>query len=228
MPTAKGNSAKHKILLVDDHAVFRDGLVRIIDQEKDLSVCGEASDGMEALDLAPRLKPDLVIVDVSLEGMTGIDLTKSLREHFPDIRILVLSMHKESIYAERALRAGANGYIMKKESGRKLLGAMRHVLAGQTYISEDLNQLILEKLSGAAGKADQAPIDRISDRELEVFRLIGQGYGTRQMADHLHVSMKTVESYRERIRAKLNFDSTFELVQHAIHWTFGERDSGAQ
>jgi DNA-binding NarL/FixJ family response regulator len=141
------------------------------------------------------------------------------------MRILVLSMHKESLYAERALRAGANGYIMKRESGRKLLTAIRHVLGGQTYISEELNQIILDKLSRSGQNPKEASIDRLSDRELEVFRLIGQGYGTRQISEHLHMSMKTVETHRERIRAKLNFDSTFELVQHAIHWSFtdGER-----
>jgi DNA-binding NarL/FixJ family response regulator len=226
MPASKGNRPASKILLVDDHAVFRDGLARIIEQEKDLSVCGEASEGTEALELVPRLKPDLIIVDVTLEGMSGIDLTKALRERFPEVRILVLSMHKESLYAERALRAGANGYIMKRETGRRLLGAMRHVLGGQTYISEELNQRILEKLSGKPGNAAEASIDRLSDRELEIFRLIGQGYGTRQMAEHLTVSVKTIESHKERIRAKLNYDSNFELVQHAIHWSFGERDGG--
>ena len=188
-------------------------------------VCGHASDGVEALDLAPGLKPNLIVVDVTLDGMTGIELTKSLRDRFPDVRILVLSMHDESLYAERALRAGANGYIMKRESGRKLLTAMRQVLSGQTYISEEVNRSLLDKVAGLGRKADVAPIDRLSDRELKFFRLLGQGYGTRQMADHLHVSVKTVESHKERIRAKLNFDTNFELVQHAIHWTFGEGDS---
>jgi len=222
MPISKGSSAVRKVLIIDDHAVFRDGLARIINQEKDLTVCGEATDGVEALELAPRLKPDLMIVDVTLEGMTGIDLTKTLRERFPQVRILVLSMHKETLYAERALRAGANGYIMKRESGRKLLSAMRHVLGGQTYISEDMNRVLLEKVSGQGRNADAAPMDRLSDRELEIFRLLGQGYGTRQMSDHLHVSVKTIESHKERIRAKLGFDTNFELVQHAIHWAFGE------
>jgi DNA-binding NarL/FixJ family response regulator len=223
MPTSKIATGKYKVLLVDDHGVFRDGLARIIGQEKDLTIVGEAADGIEALEQTPKLKPDLVIVDVTLEGMTGIDLTKTLRERFPEVRILVLSMHKESLYAERSLRAGANGYIMKRESGKKLLAAIRHVLGGQTYISEELNNVILDKMTGQGAKAGAGSVDRLSDRELEVFRLIGQGYGTRQLAEHLNVSMKTVESYRERIRAKLNFDSTFELVQHAIHWNFGHQ-----
>jgi len=225
MPTSKSASSTFKILLVDDHAVFRDGLARIIGQEKDLVICGEASDGVEALDLVPRLKPDLVIVDITLEGMTGIDLIDTLRKRYPDLRILVLSMHKESLYAQRALRSGANGYIMKRESGKKLLTAIRQILSGKTYISEELNNVILDNLSGQGRNSGPASVDRLSDRELEVFRLIGQGYGTRQMADHFHVSMKTIESYRERIRAKLNLESTFELVQHAIHWTFGKSES---
>jgi len=224
MRAAKEPQTKRKILIVDDHGVFREGLIRIISQEKDLNVCGEATDAAEALEQIPRLKPDLVMVDISLEGMNGIDLTKNLRERFPTIRILVLSMHKESLYAERALRAGANGYIMKRERGQKLLGAIRHVLNGETYVSEELNKVILERLSLPGRDQGASSIDRLSDRELEVFRLIGQGYGTRQIADSLHLSMKTVESHRENIRTKLNLQSTFELVQHAIHWSFNETD----
>ena len=222
MPSEKA-STKRKVLIVDDHAVFREGLVRILSQEKDLMVCGEAPDALEALRLATQMKPDLAIVDVSLEGMNGIDLTKNFHARFPSMRILVLSMHKETLHAERALRAGANGYIMKRESGRKLLAAIRQVLNGQTYVSEELNEYLLGKLYSRETGA--STVERLSDRELEIFRLIGQGYGTRQIADSLHLSMKTVEFHRENIRAKLNLNSTFELVQQAIHWTHYENDA---
>jgi DNA-binding NarL/FixJ family response regulator len=225
MPHPKTPGDVRKVLIVDDHAVFREGLVRILSAEKDLTVCGEVEDAAAALQKIAQTKPDLAIIDVSLEGTSGIDLTKQLRGRYPDLRILVLSMHKESLHAERALRAGANGYIMKREGGKKLLGAIRHVLRGQTYVSEEFKDHMLGNLSPRTGKDSVSPIERLSDRELEVFRLIGQGYGTRQMADTLHLSIKTIEFHRESIRAKLNLKNTFELVQHAIHWNFYERDS---
>jgi DNA-binding NarL/FixJ family response regulator len=214
--------AKTKILVVDDHAVFRDGLVRIINQESDLSVCAQASDGAEAIKQYETHKPDAVIMDISMDGMNGIDLARLMRTRFPSARLLVLSMHKESTYAERALRAGANGYIMKKESGRQLIDALRRVISGQTFVSDQLNELLLQKLAHPNRKLGLFSIDLLSDRQLEVFRLIGQGYGTRQIADELHISMKTVESHREHIRTKLNLNTTFELVQQAIHWMRSE------
>jgi len=217
-------SLKSKILVVDDHPVFREGLVRVLNEEKDLTVCGEAADAVEALRLLRTLKPDLVVVDISLEGMSGIDLTKSIRAHHPHLFILVLSMHKESLYAERALRAGANGYLMKRESGRRLLGAIRHVLQGQTYVSDDFKEHILRGAMGAKEGMESSPAKRLSDREFEIFRMIGQGYGTRQIAEQLNLSMKTVETHREHIREKMNLRNTFELVQQAIQWGHAESD----
>lgn len=217
---------KHKIVVVDDHAVFREGLVRIINQEKDMEVCGEAENAADGLKLAQSEKPEMMILDISMEGMNGIDLAKNLRARFPDLRILVLSMHKEALYAERALRAGANGYIMKRESGRKLVSAIRIILSGQTYISDELNQIILQKLANSGRNESVHSIETLSDRELEVFQLIGSGYGTRQIAEKISISMKTVESHREHIREKLGLKNTFELVQQAIHWIHSEELSG--
>jgi len=208
---------KYKVLIVDDHAVFRDGLQRLISLEPDLTVCGQAEDADEAIEKALQLKPDLAIVDVSLEGTDGIDLTKTLRARFPKMRILVLSMYKEMLYAERALRAGANGYIMKRESGETLIVAMRQVLSGQTYVSQEFNARLLEKMSYQKTTPQESSLESLTDRELEIFRLIGQGYGTKQMADELHLSMKTVIFHRANIRTKLNLSNTFELVQLAIH-----------
>jgi len=205
------------ILIVDDHAVFRDGLQRLISLEKGLEVCAQASDGNEALAKAAQYHPDLTIIDVVMEGMNGIELTKALRSRYPKMRLLVLSMHKEILYAERALRAGANGYIMKRENGITLMAAIRSVLDGETYVSRSFNAHLLERLSNPKGDAGVPATERLSDREMEVFRLIGQGYGTKQMAEELHLSMKTIIFHRTKIRAKLNMASTFELVQFAIH-----------
>jgi DNA-binding NarL/FixJ family response regulator len=211
--------AKSRILVVDDHAILRDGLARVINRESDLAVCAEAEDAPQALEQAQKSKPDLALVDISLEGMNGIELTKALRSRYPNLFILVISMHKESLYAERALMAGANGYIMKREGGSRLLSAVRQVLKGQIYLSEEMKELILQK-TAQTGKSIKhlSPIDRFSDRELEVFQRIGRGYGTRQIAEELHVSMKTVETYRERLREKLGVKTSFELVQYAIEW----------
>jgi len=215
---------KHRILVVDDHPVFREGLVRVLTREKNLEVVGEASNATDALKEAISLKPDLVLVDISLDGSNGIDLVRILRGRIPAIRILMLSMHKEVLHAERALRAGANGYIMKRESGRQLVETIRQVLNGQTYVSEAMKELLLQKLTSSSDAKSQSPADLLSDREFEIFQLIGQGYGTRQIADELHVSMKTVESHREHIREKMHLGSTFELVQCAIHWIHSEKE----
>lgn len=217
--------AKKKVFVVDDHPVFREGLVRIINEEKDLHVCGEASDASETLKNIESADPDLIIIDISLEGMNGIDLTKSIKAKNPRARILILSMHEESLHAERALKAGAGGYIMKRESGKKLLTAIRRVLEGKTFISPELNEQLLQKMANPTASGSAAPNEILSDRELEVFQLIGQGYGTRQIADELSVSMKTVETHREHIREKLKLKNTFELVQRAIHWAHHEKDT---
>jgi DNA-binding NarL/FixJ family response regulator len=220
---ASGPPAKRTVFIVDDHPVFREGLVRIINQERDLIVCGEAADAPEALFRVESAKPDLVLIDISLEGMSGIDLLKSLRGRLPDTRFLVLSMHPESLYGERVLRAGGHGYVMKRESGRALLAAIRHVLEGKTHIGPDLNEQILRRLASPARDQGGAAVDRLSDRELEVFQLIGLGFGTRQIAERLSMSMKTVETHREHIKEKLRLDTTPDLVQWAIHWVHGEK-----
>jgi DNA-binding NarL/FixJ family response regulator len=220
--TSPGAPSRRAVFIVDDHPVFREGLVRIINQEADLVVCGEAGNAAEALARVDAARPALVVIDISLDGMNGLELVKSLRGRLPESRLLVVSMHPESLYAERALRAGANGYIMKRESGRTLLAAMRHVLDGKTHVSQELNELILRRVSDPGRRAGGSAVERLSDRELEVFQLIGQGFGTRQVAETLSVSMKTVETHREHIKEKLGVDSTSELVRRAIHWVHRE------
>ena len=171
-----------------------------------------------------ELKPDLAIVDISLEDGNGLELTKSLRKRFPKLFILILSMHKEHLHADRALRMGANGYIMKREGKEKLLEAIRQVVAGHVYVSKAVTELMLQRIVTGADDPDGS-IRSLSDREFEVFRLIGEGYGTRQIAEELTISIKTVETHRERIREKLNLNTTFELVQQAIHWIHHESNS---
>jgi DNA-binding NarL/FixJ family response regulator len=208
---------KSKILIVDDHPLFREGLVRVLSREPDLEVCGEASDGTEALQRMNQGKPDLVLLDISLDGDDGIDLAHRLRERRPDVHLLILSMHDEEVYADRALRAGANGYLTKQESVESLVQAVREVLSGRAHFSPEVSERALLSLSRTGGSTTASSVEGLSDREFEIFRLIGEGYGTRSIADRLHLSIKTVETHREHIRAKMGLSSTEGLVRRAIH-----------
>jgi len=213
---------KSKVLLVDDHAVLRQGLVRLINQEPELEICGEAEEGPKAFELVSKLKPDVVVIDISLKGSNGIELVKNLKASYPDLPTLVLSMHDESLYAERALRAGSLGYIMKEEAFDQVLVAIRSVLRGEIFLSEKMKAKMLQYLAGGKSKTVSSPIEHLTDRELEVFRLIGEGRSTRQIAAELRLSVRTVEAYREYIKNKLNLKNATELVQHAFHWVHYE------
>ena len=213
---------KTKVLLVDDHPVLRAGLGRLINQEADMTVCGEAEDGPTAFELVGTLTPDIAVIDVSLKGSNGIELIKNLKARFPQLPTLVLSMHDESLYAERALRAGSLGYIMKEEAIEQVILAIRKVLRGEIFLSEKMKSKMLHQMASGKGKVVSSPIEQLTDRELEVFRLIGEGYSTRQIAGQLHLSVRTVEAYREYIKGKLNLKNATELVQHAFHWVHQE------
>jgi DNA-binding NarL/FixJ family response regulator len=203
---------------VDDHPIVRQGLALFIDREPDLMVCGEAEDATSALQAIRESTPDFVILDISLDGRDGLELLKTLRVGHPNLPVLILSMHDESVYAERSLRAGANGYIMKQEAADKVITAIRQILGGDVYLSDRLTKRMLQKfVNGSFSPRD--PLAKLSDRELEVFRLIGAGHGTRQIADELHVSTKTVESYQAHIKEKLALRNARELVQHAVEWS---------
>jgi DNA-binding NarL/FixJ family response regulator len=207
------------VLIVDDHPIVRKGLAQLISHEPDMNVCGDAEDVEQALAAVVRLHPDIVIVDLTLKKLSGLDLIRQLQNLQPDLATLVLSMHDESLYAERALRAGARGYIMKQEGTDKLVTAIRTVLAGDIYVSERMAARMLGKLVG--GRSSEAPgsvMDRLSDRELEVFELLGRGLSTRQVAERLNVSVKTIESHREHIKQKLQLRNANELIQHATQW----------
>ena len=209
-----------KILIVDDHPIVRDGFARLIGKkgEKDLMVCGEADNAVDALKIIAKVKPDLVIVDIFLRGCDGIELTKSIRHQNSKLPILVLSMHDESLYAERALRAGANGYIMKNESSEDLLRAIRKVLSGGVYISENVSSKIVHKLKRGGPSDLSSPVASLSDRELEVFNLLGRARTTQQVADELFISVKTVETHISRIKEKLDLRGYNELIIHAALW----------
>jgi DNA-binding NarL/FixJ family response regulator len=209
---------KHKIIIVDDHPIVRKGLSQLINQEPDLVVSGEVPDAQSALELLKKLKPDLAIVDISLQGIDGIELIKNIRTRYGDLPVLVVSMHDELLFAERALRAGARGYIMKQEAIEKMMEAIRRVIKGDLYVSEKVSAGIVKKFIDGKSESASSPEELLSDRELEVFRLVGQGFGTRQIAEQLHVSIKTVEAYRANIKEKLNLNSATELVKHAVHW----------
>lgn len=213
---------KIKVLLVDDHPILRAGLGRLINQEADMMICGEAEDGATAFDLVGTLNPDIAVIDISLKGSNGIELVKNLKARYPELPTMVLSMHDESLYAERALRAGSLGYIMKEEAIEQVLVAIRKVLQGEIFLSEKMKSKMLQQMASGKGKVITSPIEQLTDRELEVFRLIGEGCSTRQIAGQLHLSVRTVEAYREYIKSKLNLKNATELVQHAFHWVHHE------
>jgi DNA-binding NarL/FixJ family response regulator len=212
---------KTKILLVDDHPLVREGVANLIQQQPDLMVCGQAATEPLALALAESAKPDVMVVDLSLENGSGLELIKNIKALHPEIAMLALSMHDESLYAERALRAGARGYLMKREAGGKVIQGIRAVLAGQMFVSEKIAARLAENFVEGRASGAASPVDRLSDRELEVFQLLGRGLSTRQIAEHLHVGFKTVQAYSARIKDKLNLANATELLRAAMQWNEG-------
>ncbi|MEZ4702167.1 MAG: response regulator transcription factor [Rhodothermales bacterium] len=212
---------RKRILVVDDHPIVRQGLAQFINQERDMTVCAEASDGFEAMTAIEQASPDLVIVDIQMEGINGMDLVRNVKAQYPDLPVLMLSMHDESLYAERALRAGARGYVMKQEDPRNVIHAIRRVLRGEVYVSDQAASKILKLLSGGADHA--SPVDRLSNRELEVLRMIGEGYRTRHIAEKLTLSTKTVESYKARLKQKILLKDAAELARYAAEWVKSTR-----
>jgi DNA-binding NarL/FixJ family response regulator len=212
---------KARIFLVDDHPIVRQGMKELIEQEPDLTVCGEADNHLHALRGIAAAKPDGAIVDISLnKDMGGLELIKDLKVQFPDLPVLVLSFHDENVLAERALRAGAKGYVMKEQATEKVLIAIRRILKGEIYLSERLASRMLSQVvdRGSRTAPPATSVDLLTDRELEVFQMIGRGLGTRRIAEDLHLSIKTIEAYRMHIRDKLKLKNGTELLQHAIQW----------
>jgi DNA-binding NarL/FixJ family response regulator len=213
-PTAP---ARRRVLLVDDHPLTRHGIAQLIGQQPDLVICGEAGTAEQALDCVRSQQPDLVLVDVTLPGKPGLELVKDLATTFPEVAVLVFSMHDETLYADRVLRAGARGYLMKSAGGEELLKAIRHVLGGKVYLSQDLSDRILDNLSGTL-RRPAGVLSVLSDREFEVFQLVGDGLPTREIGLRLHISGKTVEAHRLRIREKLDLKNASELTKYAVRW----------
>jgi DNA-binding NarL/FixJ family response regulator len=209
---------KTRILIVDDHPIVREGLTRRINRQPDLVVCGESGSAAEAMKAIAHCRPDLVIADLTLPDKSGLDLIKDLKARYPKLPALVLSMHDEKLYAERALKAGAIGYVMKQEATEHIIEAIRCALAGHVYLSRDMSARLLGTFVAGKKPTPASPVETLSDRELEVFELTGQGLGTRQVAERLHVSIKTVEAHKIRIKTKLDLESASELAQQAALW----------
>lgn len=209
---------KRRVLLVDDHPFMRAGLAQLIDRQSDLAVCGEAGEPAAALRQIAANRPDVVLTDLTMPGRSGLEFIKDLKAQYPELTILVVSMHDEAIYAERALRAGAKGYIMKEAGGENLLAAIRSVLRGEVYVSPQQSARILNDLSSRRPRGSGSPIEKLTDREFEIFRLIGQGKSTRDIAEQLHLSPKTVDVHRSHIKEKLELKDATALVRHAVRW----------
>jgi len=227
---AKGGAGTYRqparVLIVDDHPIVRMGLVRLLEHEPGLEVCGLAEDAPTALNALSSARPDVVVLDISLPGKSGLELIKDIKARRPGLPVLVLSIHDETLYAERVLRAGASGFIMKDEAAQEVAEAIRRVAAGEIYLSKRMvNRALLTALRGETS-APGTPLERLSDRELEVFELMGTGMSTRQVAERLHLSVKTVETHRSRIKRKLGLSSATDLLRHAVLWAQGVRARG--
>lgn len=209
---------KIRILIVDDHPIVRQGLAELINHEDDLVVCGQAEDSHEAMKSIRELSPNMAIIDITLKETSGLELIKDIHSQYPGFPVLALSMHDENLYAERSLRAGAMGYIMKQEATENVIVAIRRILGGEIYVSDRMAGKMVKKLVTGQTETNVSLIDSLSDRELEVFSLIGRGHGTRQISERLHLSVKTIETYRAHIKDKLNLADAGELLQYAIQW----------
>jgi DNA-binding NarL/FixJ family response regulator len=209
---------RRRILVIDDHPFMRAGLAQLIDRQADMQVCGEAGNAAEAARELARCAPDLVLTDITMPGRSGLEFIKDLLAAGSKLPVLVVSMHDESIYAERVLRAGARGYIMKEAGGDNLLAAIRQIMRGEVYLSPAMSARILENLSGRRPRGSSSPIEKLTDREFEVFQLIGQGKSTRDVAEQLHLSVKTVDVHRSHLKEKLELKDSTALVRHAVRW----------
>ena len=223
----KAAAARQKrIVIIDDHPMMREGLTQLIGGQPDLAVCGEAGDAAEGLAKVRETAPDIVLADITLPGRNGLELIKDLQAMAPEVAVLVLSMHDESLYAERVLRAGGRGYIMKQEGGKRILEAIRQVAEGRIFLSQKMSALILESFSGHRAGGGDSGVGALTDREFEVFHLIGQGLSAKEMAKKLNLSAKTVDVHRANIKAKLKLRSVGELIRYAVRWSESEGGGG--
>ena len=219
------SKGKRSILIVDDHPIFRHGLAQLINQEKDLDVCGEAEDYYSAWKAVKELNPDMLIVDITLKNMSGIDLIREINKNYKGLPMLVISMHEESLYAERSLRAGAKGYIMKQEASESIVYAIREVLDGKIYASKNIMDALLTRFIDGTQDCLDSPVQSLTDRELEVFQMIGDGLSISDIGARLNLSVKTIGTYRERIKEKLQLKNATELLRYAMNWGEDDRRS---
>lgn len=211
-------SGKRRIYIVDDHPLMRKGMAMTLQAEMEFDVCGQAETAEKAIEEIPELKPEVAVIDISLPGMNGIELIKHLLPHLPNLKVLVVSRHDEELYAERAIRAGAKGYLMKLEAGDILVTAVKQILNGGLYLSNEIGSQMILKMTSGKSSTSANPLELLSDRELEVFELIGKGESTNEIAQRIHISVKTVESYRSRIKDKLLLKSANDLLRRAVQW----------
>jgi DNA-binding NarL/FixJ family response regulator len=221
-PSPRQAPPSARVLIVDDHELLRDGMRLMIGGESGLEVCGEASDEAGGMEQFRQSRPDVVVVDIGLKSGNGLDLIRRIKAHDPSVRIVVSSMYEERLYGERALRAGAAGYVNKQEPAGNIIRAIRHVLQGKTHFSEEFTEQVLHRARRGSGGLSDSPVDAFSNRELEVFRLIGEGRSTSEIAEKLHLSTSTVDTYRERLKIKLNVKSAAELTHRATEWVLGK------
>jgi Response regulator containing a CheY-like receiver domain and an HTH DNA-binding domain len=226
MKAGKPTGKKTQILIVDDHPVTRAGLSHLINHQPDMIICGEAESAAQAMDVLTSSQPDLLLIDLTLPGKSGLELVKDVKAMRPDLLMLVVSMHDESLYADRVLRAGARGYITKHEGGEKLITAIRQVLSGKIYVSESMSAHILEIFSGGQTALYRSSIEKLSDREFEVFESLGAGLSSQQIAKKLHLSAKTVDAHRANIKTKLSMKTTAELIAYAARWMSQRAEQG--
>ena len=219
-------AARKRILIVDDHPMMREGLAALITAQPGLAVSGQAADAREAMRAIESIRPDLVLMDISLPGKSGLEAIKDIQAVAPGLAVLVLSMHEETLYAERVLRAGARGYVMKQEGGKRIMEAIRAVLEGKVFVSEKMSARIMDAFTGHHAKGGATTVAGLSDREFEVFQLIGQGRSTKEIATQLHISVKTVEVHRVNIKARLHLTTSPELVHYAVRWVESQATAG--
>lgn len=223
---ASASVTKRRILLVDDHPLTSEGLAAVINREPDLEVCGMACNPAEAISALGRLKPDLMVTDMTMPGRSGIEFLKDVHAMMPELPILVLSMHDEMLFAERALRAGAQGYVMKDAGSAKVREVIRQILNGQSYVSPQMSARLLDAVTGRRPRGSNSPIEKLSDREFEVFRLLGSGKSTKEVARALNLSPKTVDVHRSRIKEKLQLKDASSLIHHAVRWVETQASQG--
>lgn len=213
---------KARILVADDHPLFREGLVQLINRQRDLTCCGETESVAATQSAVAAMKPELLVLDLRLKDGDGLELIKTLKSRFRSLPMLVISQNDETLYAERALRAGAKGYVMKEEAANEVLNAIRTILRGDLYVSRKMSVLVLHKLLAQSGDAQGSYVERLTDRELQVFQMLGAGKGTADIATELHLSFKTIETHRENIKHKLGLRNAVDLLCHAVHWVHGQ------